>query len=93
MSAIKVVHTADAYVVRELSREACQACSKGWSDGTLAHPRVSGVKCLHGSGRWQAGWVGPRGGWQGIGPQYTALRAAVALCEGLALAALIQRTD
>lgn len=90
---VKIVHEADGYKVREISRAACAACVKGWVDGTIGRPCDTGVLCEHGPGVWQVGTVGPRGGWAGIGPIYTSFNAAVCLADALSEAAYIQRRE
>jgi hypothetical protein len=91
MAEIKIVHEAGNYVVHELFTQACSPCNTGWHNGTLASPKNGGKRCTHGGGQWQAGQVGPRGGWYGIGPQYGSKRAAVLVCDALAEAAAMPR--
>lgn len=80
----KIVYSAGHYVVNALVIEACGPCAQGWRDGTLKSPAESGVACTHGQGQWQAGEVGKRGGWYGIGPIFRSERAAVLVCDALA---------
>lgn len=68
-------------------RSACKPCLTGWRDGTLVTPPNGGPVCMHGQGYWQAGEVGKRGGWYGIGPMYRSERAAHMVCDALADAA------
>lgn len=88
---MKIVHEAGPFKVLEFHRAACGPCVKGWADGTIAHPRDSGIACTHGPGLWQAGTVGPRGGWHGVGPRYTSLPAAQLLCNALDNATYLNR--
>lgn len=82
-----VVYEVGHYKVREFYRYACKACLNAWDAGTLLKPKDGGTPCVHGEGLWQAGVIGPRGGWYGIGPQYKTLRAAEIVCNALDRAA------
>lgn len=79
-----IVHTAGSYAVNALVLSACGPCARGWREGTLKPYAESGVKCTHGQGQWQAGQLGKRGGWSGIGPIYRSERAARLVCDALA---------
>jgi hypothetical protein len=84
---ITVVYERGNYRVRAIVREACKPCRVGWDDGTVKSPRDGGSACTHGRGQWQAGEIGKRGGWYGIGPVYRSERAARLVCDALADAA------
>lgn len=84
---ITIVYEQGRYKVRALVQEACRDCLAGWRSGSLRSPREGGDVCTHGRGQWQAGEVGPRGGWYGIGPVYRSKRAARLVCDALAEAA------
>lgn len=88
----KIVHSNGNLVVLELEKIACSPCSRGWTDGSLPHPKVSGVLCTHGTGVWQVGRHGPRGGWKPMTDRYRAKEAAVLMCDAFITAALIPAT-
>lgn len=94
MSNVKIIHRNGAYFVREFYRQSCRPCNLGWHAGTLARPGEGGSVCTHkGRGQWQAGQLGPRGGWYGIGPMYGSPQAAEWLCDALAQAARMPSWD
>lgn len=80
---VKIVFEAGNFRVREFHRYACTPCRDGWRVGTLALPATGGQPCMHGKGMWQAGFIGPRGGWHGIGPFYKSEEAARLVCSAL----------
>lgn len=88
----KIVHSNGNLVVLELEKLSCRPCNQGWHDGSLPHPKVSGVNCIHGTGVWQVGRYGPRGGWKPMTDRYRSKAAAVLMCDAFITAALMPAT-
>lgn len=88
----KIVHSNGNLVVLQLEKLSCGSCRRGWDDGSLPHPAVSGVKCTHGTGVWQVGRYGPRGGWKPMTDRYHSMDAAILMCDAFISAALMPAT-